>query len=92
MLGAALFRARRARRHRRARDARVLAASAFAPLLNLIETCVILGSVFFVGGLVGELIAGQRAELRELRRAHRRVAAEAGRQRSLIPEACTTHP
>jgi len=35
---------------------------------TLIQTCIILGSVFFVGGLVGELIAGQRAEVRELRR------------------------
>ena len=35
---------------------------------TLIQTCLILGSVFFVGGLVGEMIAVQRAELRELRR------------------------
>ncbi len=34
----------------------------------IIQTCLILGSIFFVGGLVGEMIAGQRAELRELRR------------------------
>jgi glycosyltransferase involved in cell wall biosynthesis len=40
----------------------------FRPLLNLIETCVIVGSVFFATGLLGEQIAGQRAELRELRR------------------------
>jgi glycosyltransferase involved in cell wall biosynthesis len=40
----------------------------FRPLLNLVEICVITGSVFLVGGLVGEMIAGQRAELRELRR------------------------
>jgi glycosyltransferase involved in cell wall biosynthesis len=40
----------------------------FRPLLNLIETCVIVGSVLFVGGFVGEMIAGQRAELREIRR------------------------
>jgi len=38
------------------------------PLLNLVETCVITGSVFFVGGLLGEMIAVHRAELRELRR------------------------
>ncbi|MDQ6830144.1 MAG: glycosyltransferase family 2 protein [Gemmatimonadota bacterium] len=31
-------------------------------------TCLIVGSVFFVGGLLGELIAGERAEMRELRR------------------------
>ena len=35
---------------------------------TVIQTCLILGSVFFVGGLVGEMIAVQRAELRELRR------------------------
>jgi hypothetical protein len=40
----------------------------FRPLLNLVETCVIVGSVLFVGGLLGEQIAVQRAELRELRR------------------------
>ena len=34
----------------------------------IIQTCLILGSIFFVGGLVGEMIAGQRSELRELRR------------------------
>jgi glycosyltransferase involved in cell wall biosynthesis len=33
-----------------------------------IQTGLILGSVFFVAGLLGELIAGQRAQLRELRR------------------------
>jgi len=35
---------------------------------TVIQTCLLLGSVFFTGGLVGELIAGQRAELAELRR------------------------
>jgi glycosyltransferase involved in cell wall biosynthesis len=40
----------------------------YRPLLNLVETCIIVGSVMFVGGLLGEQIAGQRAEMRELRR------------------------
>lgn len=40
----------------------------FRPMLNLIETCIIVGSVFFATGLLGEQIAGQRAEVRELRR------------------------
>jgi hypothetical protein len=40
----------------------------FRPVLNLVETCVIVGSVFFATGLLGEQIAGQRAEVRELRR------------------------
>src|SRR5262249_1371606 len=35
---------------------------------QLIETCLILGSVLFATGLLGEQIAGQRAQLRELRR------------------------
>ena len=35
---------------------------------TVIQTCLILGSVFFVGGLLGEMIAVQRAELREVRR------------------------
>jgi hypothetical protein len=35
---------------------------------TIIQTCLLLGSVFFTGGMVGELIAGQRAELAELRR------------------------
>ncbi len=35
---------------------------------TLIQTCLLLGGVFFTGGIVGEMIAGQRAELAELRR------------------------
>ncbi|HEX3158921.1 MAG TPA: glycosyltransferase family 2 protein [Gemmatimonadaceae bacterium] len=35
---------------------------------TVIETCLILGSVFFATGLLGEQIAQQRAEVRELRR------------------------
>jgi glycosyltransferase involved in cell wall biosynthesis len=35
---------------------------------TLVQTCLILGSVLFATGLLGEQIAGQRAELRELRR------------------------
>jgi glycosyltransferase involved in cell wall biosynthesis len=35
---------------------------------TLIQTCLILGSVSFATGLLGEQIAGQRAEIRELRR------------------------
>jgi len=46
---------------------RIFAGEGFRPLLNLIETCLILGSVLFATGLIGELIAAQRAEMRELR-------------------------
>jgi hypothetical protein len=35
---------------------------------TIVQTCLIVGSVLFVGGFVGEMIAVQRAELRELRR------------------------
>ena len=35
---------------------------------TVIQTCLILGSILFATGLLGEQIAGQRAEVRELRR------------------------
>lgn len=35
---------------------------------TLIQTCLVLGSVFFATGLLGDQVAGQRAELREVRR------------------------
>ncbi len=47
---------------------RVIGGVGFRPLLNLVETCLILGSVFFATGLLGELIAAQRSELSELRK------------------------
>jgi hypothetical protein len=47
---------------------RVIAGFGFRPLIDLVMLCVIVGTVLFVGGLVGEMIAAQRAELRELRR------------------------
>ena len=47
---------------------RIFAGVGFRPLLTLVETCLVLGSVLFATGLLGEQIAQQRAELRELRR------------------------
>ncbi len=47
---------------------RIFAGVGFRPLLNLVEVCLILGSVFFATGLIGELIAAQRSELRDMRR------------------------
>lgn len=41
---------------------------AVRPLWTVVQTCLILGSIFFATGLIGEQIAGQRAQLRELRR------------------------
>ncbi len=38
------------------------------PVWTIIQTCLVLGSVLFATGLLGEQIAGQRAELREMRR------------------------
>ncbi|HLV25128.1 MAG TPA: glycosyltransferase family 2 protein [Gemmatimonadales bacterium] len=35
---------------------------------TLIQTCLVLGSVFFAAGLLGEQVAQQRSEMRELRR------------------------
>ena len=48
---------------------------------TVVQTCLLLGGVFFTGGIVGEMIAGQRAELAELRReldAARAVGPDAG--------------
>jgi glycosyltransferase involved in cell wall biosynthesis len=35
---------------------------------TIIQTCLLLGSIFFATGFLGEQVAGQRAQLRELRR------------------------
>jgi glycosyltransferase involved in cell wall biosynthesis len=43
---------------------------------TLIQTCVVLGGLLFIGGLLGEMIAVQRSELRELRRRLDETAAE----------------
>ena len=56
---------------------------AVRPLWTLIQTCLILGSIFFVTGLLGEQIAGQRAEVREMRR--QLDEAQAGRERQDFP-------
>jgi glycosyltransferase involved in cell wall biosynthesis len=46
---------------------RVIGGVGFRPLINLVETCLTVGSVFFATGLIGELIAAQRAELSQVR-------------------------
>jgi glycosyltransferase involved in cell wall biosynthesis len=53
----------------------------FRPLLNLIETLVISGIALFGFGFIGELLAGQREELRELHRAVQDLGAELARRR-----------
>jgi hypothetical protein len=54
---------------------RVFGGIGYRPLLTLIETCLLLGSVFFATGLLGEQIAQQRAEMRDLRRTIDELAA-----------------
>ena len=48
----------------------VLAVSGvgYRSVWTVIQTCLILGSILFATGLLGEQIAGQRAQLREIRR------------------------
>ncbi len=58
---------------------RVVNGVGFRPLLNLIETLVISGIALFGFGFIGELLAGQREELRELHRAVRDAAADRSR-------------
>ena len=53
----------------------------FRPLLNLIEVLVISGIALFGFGFVGELLAGQREEVRELHRAVRELTGELARGR-----------
>ena len=47
---------------------RLFGGIGYRPMLTLVETCLLLGSVFFATGLLSEQIAQQRAEVRELRR------------------------
>lgn len=61
---------------------RIFGGVGFRPLLTLIETCLMLGSVFFATGLLGEQIAQQRAELRDVRRALDEVLADREAERS----------
>lgn len=53
----------------------------FRPILNLIETLVISGIALFGFGFIGELLAGQREEVRELHRAVRELTGELARRR-----------
>jgi len=47
---------------------RFVEGAGFRPLLNLVILLVLLGGLLFVAGLIGELVAGLRAEVDELRR------------------------
>jgi glycosyltransferase involved in cell wall biosynthesis len=46
----------------------IIADIGYRSVWTVITTCLILGSVFFSTGLLGEQIAGQRAQLRDIRR------------------------
>ncbi len=46
---------------------------------TIIQTCLILGGIFFATGLLGEIIAGQRSEVRELRRLVDELSAASAR-------------
>ncbi len=52
---------------------RFVQGSGFRPLLNLVLLLVLLGGLLFVAGLIGELIAGLRSEVDDLRREIRRA-------------------
>lgn len=47
---------------------RFVEGAGFRPLLNLVLLLVLLGGLLFVAGLIGELIAGLRSEVDDLRR------------------------
>jgi glycosyltransferase involved in cell wall biosynthesis len=47
---------------------RLFGGIGYRPLLTLVEVCLLLGSIFVATGLLGEQIAGQRAQIRELQR------------------------
>ncbi len=53
----------------------------FRPLLNLIETLVISGIALFGFGFIGEILAGNREEVREIHRQIAEMNTRMGRQR-----------
>jgi hypothetical protein len=65
---------------------RVFGGIGYRPLLTLVETCLLLGSVFFATGLLGEQIAQGRAEMRDMRRALDEVLAERSAARDTTRE------
>ena len=67
MIGAALF-AIGAVSGLVALGVRLLDGIGYRSVWTVITTCLIVGSIFFATGLLGEQIAGQRAQLREIRR------------------------
>ena len=64
---------------------RVIGGVGFRPLIDLVAVCLTVGSVAIATGLIGELMAAQRAELRELRRRVEELSARPGAQPTEIP-------
>lgn len=54
---------------------------------TVIQTCLILGSVFFATGLLGEQVAGLRAQVRELRRVSDSLLGAGGDPHGAAPDA-----
>lgn len=59
----------------------ILTGVGYRSVWTVIQTSLVLGSVFFATGLLGEQIAGQRAELREVRRRLDELEAEGDPER-----------
>ncbi len=59
----------------------IFADVGYRSVWTIIQTCLILGGIFFATGLIGEQIAGQRAQLREVRRQLDELAAERRNER-----------
>ena len=64
---------------------RVIGGVGFRPLIDLVAVCLTVGSVAIATGLIGELMAAQRAELRELRRRVEELSARPGSLPTEIP-------
>jgi glycosyltransferase involved in cell wall biosynthesis len=52
---------------------------------TVIQTCLLLGGIFFATGLLGEQVAGQRSEVRELRRRLDELRSEMDSERTRPP-------
>lgn len=57
---------------------RVIMGQGFRPIIDLVVVCLTVGSVAFATGLIGELVAAQRAELADLRKRIESLARDGG--------------
>ena len=58
----------------------IFADVGYRSVWTIIQTCLVLGGIFFATGLIGEQIAGQRAQLRELQRQLDALASDRDRR------------